>query len=64
MLDPHTLARFRTLRPGMELTLSRRYRQPIQRVFAAVSIPERIVAWMGVVWQGDPAPLKVGSNFS
>jgi len=64
MLDQRTLASFRTLKPGMELTLSKRYRQPMEKVFAALSIPERIADWMGVVWQGDPAPLKVGSSFS
>lgn len=64
MLDPTTLASFRTLEPGMALTLSKRYRQPMEKVFAALSIPERIADWMGAVWQGDPAPLKVGSSFS
>ena len=64
MLDQHTLASFRTLKPGTELTLSKRYRQPMEKVFAALSIPERIASWMGVVWQGDPAPLKVGADFS
>lgn len=64
MLDPHTLASFRRLEPGMELTLKKRYRQPMEKVFAALSIPERICAWMGCTWQGDPAPLTVGANFS
>ncbi len=64
MLDHRILARYRTLAHGMELTLSKRFRQPMDKVFAALSIPERIAAWMGVVWQGDPAPLTVGSSFS
>jgi uncharacterized protein YndB with AHSA1/START domain len=64
MLDSQIVARFRTLQPGMELTLTHRYRQPVQKVFDALSIPERIEAWMGVVWTGDPAPLAVGARFS
>ncbi len=64
MLDGRTRARFRAQQPGLELTLVRRYRQSAERVFAALSVPERIAAWMRVTWLGDPAPLKVGSNFS
>jgi uncharacterized protein YndB with AHSA1/START domain len=64
VLDHQTLASFRALRPGMELKLVHRYRQPIEKVFAALSTPERIADWMGVTWQGDAAPLKVGSSFS
>lgn len=64
MLDAATLARFRRMDPGMELVLTHRYRQPMEKVFAALSIPERIADWMGVEWQGDPAPLTVGSSFS
>lgn len=64
MLDQETLARFRALKPGMELTLSHRYRQPMEKVFAALSTPERIADWMGVEWQGDAGPLRLGSNFS
>ena len=64
MIDGQLLARFRALRPGMELTLSQHYRQPMAQVFAALSTPERIAAWMGVEWIGDPAPLQIGSAFS
>jgi uncharacterized protein YndB with AHSA1/START domain len=59
-----TLARFRALEPGMELSLVRRFRQPMETLFAALSTPERIEAWMGVDWLGDPAPLQIGSRFS
>jgi uncharacterized protein YndB with AHSA1/START domain len=64
MFDPQTMARFRTLKHGIELVLSKRYRQPMEKVFTALTIPERIIDWMDVVWEGDPAPLKAGSNFS
>ena len=64
MFDPEVIAGFRKLDPGAELTLSKRLRQPMAKVFAALSTPERIADWMGVVWQGDPAPLGLGSNFS
>ncbi len=64
MLNTETVARFRALKLGMELSLIHRYRQPMQKVFAALSTPERIADWMGVEWQGDAAPLKIGSSFS
>ncbi len=64
MLDVETIARFRALKPGMELSLTRRYRQPMAKLFAVLSTPERIEAWMGVEWLGDPAPLTPGSRFS
>ncbi len=64
MLDAATVVRFRKLEPGMELTLTKRFRQPMEAVFAALSTPERIEAWMEVEWRGDPTPLKAGSNFS
>jgi uncharacterized protein YndB with AHSA1/START domain len=58
------VAGFRRLDPGMELTLTRRFRQPMETVFAALTTPERIEAWMGVDWTGDPGPLRIGSDFS
>jgi len=64
MLDRQTVARFRAGKPGMEISLTHRYRQPIEKVFAALSTPERIADWMGVEWSGDPPPLTSGSNFS
>ncbi len=64
MLDAKTLAAFRKLDPGVELVLTKRYRQPMEKVFAALSVPDRIIDWMGVEWRGDPAPLQVGSSFS
>ena len=64
MLNTETIARFRALKPGMELSLTHRYRQPMQTVFAALSTPERIAEWMGVEWTGDSGPLKIGSSFS
>lgn len=64
MLDATTVARFRALKPGMELTLTHRYRQPADKLFAALATPERIEAWMGVEWLGDPAPLALGARFA
>jgi len=46
------------------LTLTRDYRQPIAQVWAAISTPARIAAWMGVTWIGDEAaPLHEGARF-
>jgi len=64
MLDARTVAQFRANKPGMEINLTHRYRQAIDKVFAALSTPERIEAWMGVEWTGAAAPLKSGSSFS
>jgi uncharacterized protein YndB with AHSA1/START domain len=57
------LAPLFAVRPdGGELTLRRRFRQPMEKVWAAISIPERIAAWMGVDWLGD-AELSQGAAF-
>ena len=64
MMDAQTIASFRATKPGIELSLTHRYRQNVEKVFAALSIPERISAWMDVEWLGDAAPLAVGSRFS
>ena len=64
MSEADVTARFRTLQPGMELSLTRRFRQPMEKVFAALATPERIADWMGVNWQGGAGPLKLGDSFS
>ena len=48
---------------GGELTLRRRFRQPVEKLWAALTIPERLAAWMGVEWLGDAALLE-GAAFS
>ena len=49
---------------GAELTLVRTLRHPVERVWAALTIPARFEAWMGVEWQGGPEPLRIGGPYS
>lgn len=46
-----------------ELTLVRDYRQPPEKLWAALTIPEKFAAWMDVDWMGD-ADVKQGADFS
>ncbi|WP_269715969.1 SRPBCC family protein [Caulobacter sp. NIBR2454] len=52
-------------KPGARptLVLSRRFRQPVEKVWAALTIPERIADWLGVEWMGEPA-LSEGGPFT
>jgi uncharacterized protein YndB with AHSA1/START domain len=46
------------------LTLTRRLRQPVAKVWSAIATPARIADWMGAEWLSDPAaPLSVGARF-
>jgi uncharacterized protein YndB with AHSA1/START domain len=58
-----TAAFFRPLPAGGELVLTRRYRQPVEKVWAAISTPERLADWMGVEWLGGDGPLGEGARF-
>ena len=49
---------------GAELTLVRRFRHSPEKLWAALTIPARLEAWMGVEWLGDQAPLTPGGPFS
>ena len=49
---------------GAELSLSRRLRHPPEKVWAALTLPARLEAWMGVEWLGGEAPLTVGGRFT
>ena len=40
---------------GLDLTLERRFRAPIDDVWASLTEPERTARWYGP-WKGDPAP--------
>ena len=51
--DPHT----------PELVLTRDYRQPPEKLWAALTIPEKFAAWMDVDWKGD-AEVREGADFS
>ena len=54
MLDGQTLARFRALKLGTELTLTRRYRQPAAKAVRRSYHPRADrELWMGVTWMGD-----------
>ncbi len=47
-----------------ELTLTRRLAKPIEKVWAALTIPARLADWMGVEWLPDSAtPLSEGARF-
>jgi uncharacterized protein YndB with AHSA1/START domain len=58
-----TTAQWREIAAGPRLELARRLRQPIEKVWAALTTPERLAAWMGVEWLGGPEPLSVGGRF-
>jgi uncharacterized protein YndB with AHSA1/START domain len=45
------------------LVLTRRLRQPMEKVWAAIATPVRIADWMGVEWLGGEAPLQEGAAF-
>lgn len=49
---------------GAELSLSRRLRHPPEKVWAALTLPVRLEAWMGIEWLGGEAPLTVGGPFT
>ncbi|MDB5693421.1 MAG: toxin-antitoxin system toxin subunit [Alphaproteobacteria bacterium] len=59
----HVDATFRPLPTGGELKLARRYRQPVEKVWAALSTPGRIAEWMGVEWLSGDLPLSEGAPF-
>jgi uncharacterized protein YndB with AHSA1/START domain len=54
-------AMFERLPDGASLTLSRVLAYPPEKVWAALTIPARLAAWMGVEWLGDDAPLSLGA---
>jgi uncharacterized protein YndB with AHSA1/START domain len=52
-----------TPRPGT-LTLSRWFRQPPEKLWAALTTPERFCTWMGAEWLPAGPPRGAGSDFS
>lgn len=58
-----TSAEWRDSAQGPRLELSRRLRAPIEKVWAALTTPEKLAAWMGVEWLGESGPLRVGGRF-
>jgi uncharacterized protein YndB with AHSA1/START domain len=62
-MDGDLAAAFAWRPQGGELTLHRRFRQPVEKLWPALTIPERLAAWMGVDWLGD-ATLQEGAAFS
>jgi uncharacterized protein YndB with AHSA1/START domain len=48
---------------GTQLQLVRRYRQPIEKVWAAITTPARLTEWMGIEWLGGEGPLMAGGAF-
>jgi uncharacterized protein YndB with AHSA1/START domain len=57
------VAQWRSRGVGPWLELSRSFRQPPAKVWAALTVPARLSAWMGVEWLGDDAPLAEGSRY-
>jgi uncharacterized protein YndB with AHSA1/START domain len=53
---------FRPLAPGGELELVRRYRHPVEKIWASLSTPALLASWMGVEWLGDET-LREGAAF-
>jgi uncharacterized protein YndB with AHSA1/START domain len=58
-----TRAQWRETKDGARLQLIRRLRRPIDKVWAALTTPERLAAWMGVEWLGEKGPLRLGAPF-
>jgi uncharacterized protein YndB with AHSA1/START domain len=58
-----TRAEWREAADGPRLVLVRRLKRPIEKVWAALTTPERLAAWMGVEWLGEAGPLRVGAPF-
>ncbi|QUD86346.1 SRPBCC domain-containing protein [Phenylobacterium montanum] len=55
---------FRRRDGAAEFELVRHLRQPVDKVWAALTTPQRLAAWMGVEWLSGDAPLKRGADFS
>lgn len=47
-----------------EFSLVRRLRQPMGKVWAALTTPERLADWMGVEWLSGEGALSEGADFS
>src|SRR5271165_4081350 len=58
-----TRADWRETGEGARLQLVRHLRQPVETVWAALTTPERLAAWMGVEWLGGDGLLRVGGPF-
>ena len=58
-----TRATWREADDGARIELVRRLRQPVEKVWAALTTPARLAAWMGVEWLGDDGPLREGGRF-
>lgn len=55
---------FRRQGAGAEFELVRRFRQPIDKVWSALTTPARLSEWMGVDWLSGDGPLSEGGDFS
>lgn len=53
----------RKLADGYEIVFVRRLARPIDKVWAALTVPERIADWLGVVTPEPGAGLDVGAQF-
>jgi uncharacterized protein YndB with AHSA1/START domain len=58
-----TQAAWREAEDGPRLELVRRFRRPMVAVWAALTTPARLSAWMGVEWLGGDEPLRQGGRF-
>jgi uncharacterized protein YndB with AHSA1/START domain len=62
-MTPEIAALWRPPGAGPWLELSRSFRQPTAKVWAALVTPARLSAWMGVEWLGENTPLTEGARF-
>jgi len=58
-----TRADWRRTEGGPCLELTRHLRQPIEKVWAALTTPARLADWMGIEWLGAADPLSQGAPF-
>jgi uncharacterized protein YndB with AHSA1/START domain len=58
-----TQASWRKTRDGARLELTRAFVQPIEKVWDAITDPDRLRRWMGIEWLGDAGPLEAGARF-
>ena len=58
-----TQANWRQTPDGARLELTRRFAQPIEKVWDAITDPDRLSRWMGIEWLGDAGPLENGARF-
>jgi uncharacterized protein YndB with AHSA1/START domain len=62
-MNTHTAQHPAALYRGRSLQLHRAFRQPVEKLWAALITPARIAAWMGLEFLEPPASLQAGDRF-